>query len=405
MMDKRKKILFLITKSNWGGAQRYVHDLAANLPRERFDSAVAAGGGDGRLFDMLKKAGVRTIPIPGLGRDIRTVDELRTFREIFRIIKKERPDVVHLNSSKAGALGAIAAKAALLTNKFFLQPTTYNLQPIIVFTAHGWGFHEDRPLLARAAIFFASRFSSLFQDRIIVLDTADYAAAEKFIPRRKLALIPNGIGEIDFYARPDMSGRAAARAFLAQKIGRDIPDGAIVIGTIAELTKNKGLPYLVEAIRLLNLQPATCNLQAIIIGDGEEKETIQKQIDARGLAESVFLAGFIPDAGRFLKAFDAFVLPSLKEGLPYAVMEAMTADLPVIATNVGGMPDLVKNHQTGLLIPPEDFQKLSESLGYLMRHPEERTRLGENAASLIATKFRFSDMLERTITLYEARGQ
>ena len=397
-MDARKKILFIITKSVWGGAQRYVYDLAMHLPRDRFDVAVAAGG-DGRLFDLLKEVGVRTIPIPALGRNIHIYHEWRSFWEIVKVIRRERPDVVHLNSTKAGALGAIAAFILK-----FLQPATYNLQPNIIFTAHGWGFHEDRRRLARAAIFFVSWLSSLWQDTIIVLDAADRATAETFIPRRKLAWIPNGIGGIDFNARPDSSGRAAARAFLAQKIGRSIHPDTILIGTIAELTKNKGLSYLIAALPVSSLSldyRGLGSIVTVVIGEGEERTRLERQIADADLGTRVFLAGFIPDAARYLKGLDIFVLPSLKEGLPYAVMEAMAAGLPVVATRVGGVPDLITDGENGLLAPPKDPQAIAAALIRLAGSPETRAQIGLRARETIETNFPFDAMLRRTRALYD----
>ena len=385
-MDKRKKILYIITKSNWGGAQRYVYDLAANVPKDRFEAVVAAGG-NGRLFDMLKNAGVRTITIPSLERDIHIYSEWGAFWQLFKIIRKEQPDVMHLNSSKIGGLGAIAS--------FLYKLVVCRWSLITVFTAHGWGFHEDRSWPAKAAISFISWFSALFQDRIIVLNKADFTAGEKFIPHRRIALIPNGILPIDFIAR------AEARALLAEKIRQPIKPDTILIGAIAELTRNKGLTYLIEAIQLLSAQRSTFNVQIILIGTGEEKENLQKQIDALKLNSDVFLAGFIPDASRYLKACDVFALPSLKEGSPYVILEAMRAGLPIAASRVGGLADLIEHEKEGLLVPPKDAKRMSEALASLITSPEKRRAYGDAAAKKQETNFSFHAMLDHTITLYD----
>ncbi len=400
-MDKRKKILFLITQSSWGGAQRYVYDIAGHLPPERFDIAIAAGG-NGLLFDRLADAGIRTIKVRALQRDISLFKEFTTVAELVRLFVAERPDIVHLNSSKIGGLGALAAKIAAMRIHKKIR---------VAFTVHGWGFYEDRSLVARTTIFLVSFVSSLFQDAVITINTADFRAARRFIAARKLHLIFNGLDAEDFLPAD------AARDFLTQKIAQSIAPDTLLIGTIAELTKNKGLSHLIDAISKLMLQtrdirnPTTPLIrankglteqtyQACIIGDGEEKEAIQKQIDALGLDATVFLTGFIPDAEKYLAGFDIFVLPSLKEGLPYAAMEAMAAGVPVIATRVGGLPDLITSGKDGLLVSPKNPAILANALAMLSRDPDMRARLGAAAREKIETTFNFHAMIDATINIY-----
>ncbi len=399
----RRKILFIITKSSWGGAQRYVYDLATHLAPEQFDVAVAAGG-DGLLFEQLAHAGIRALRLAGLQRDIAVGKELTSLWELVRLFMRERPDIVHLNSSKIGGLGAIAARIAGLAMRKKIR---------VVFTVHGWGFSEDRPAAARAAIFLASFFASLFQDAVITIDTADFRAARRFVPARKLHLIFNGIAAEDFLPRD------AARDFLAQKIARPITDDTLLIGAIAELTKNKGLPYLIDAMHNIKLQRGAgdqttplirankgCSEEIqkkrllCIIGGGDEKENLQKQIDALGLGDTVFLTDFIPNAEKYLAGFDIFVLPSLKEGLPYALMEAMAVGLAVVATRVGGMPDLITDGADGVLVPAKNPDALAQAIAVLASDPDARARLGARAQEKIKTKFGFHAMLDATVALY-----
>ena len=139
--EEKLKILFIITKSNFGGAQRYVYDIATHLPKDKFEATVALGG-SGVLKDKLEATGIRTIALPDLERDISVVKEWRAFVNIFKAIKETEPDIVHLNSSKAGALGALAAR---LYNLFLkLSKRDLQLGIKIIFTAHGWAFKEKR---------------------------------------------------------------------------------------------------------------------------------------------------------------------------------------------------------------------------------------------------------------------
>ena len=243
-------------------------------------------------------------------------------------------------------------------------------------------------------IFIASWLTCLLCDRVILINRADYAAAERFIPKRKLALIAHGLTPISFLPRRE------ARALFAQKLGRPIPHDTILIGTIAELTKNKGVSYLIESVR--NLQSATCNLQTIIIGEGENRAELEKQIDAHALHNKVCLIGFIPDASRYLKGFDTFALPSIKEGLPYALMQAMAAGLPVVAARVGGIPDLITDREDGLIVPPKDPAQLTAALEALCSSPLRR-EIGARARQKIKTKFPFCAMIENTIAIYDLK--
>lgn len=398
----KKKILYVITKSNWGGAQRYVYDLATNLPRDHFDIAVATGrspemseprpegtGGNGLLIEKLYKAGIRTINISAFQRDINIFKELAAFWQLFQLFRREKPDVIHLNSSKAGGIGAVAAFLYRI-----LQPATPNLRPKVIFTAHGWGFNEPRPRWQRFFIKLATRVAALFQDKIIVINRADYAAARELISENKLAFIHNGVGRQKFLPRNE------ARKFLEKKIGQTLTTNTLIIGTIAELTKNKGIAYLIDAVNELRIKDKGQKIKTVIIGEGEDRKIMEEKIRYYHLADTVFLIGFVPDAAQYLKTFDIFVLPSLKEGLPYTLFEAMAAKLPTVATKVGGISDIIQNNKNGLIIPPADSKSLVTALETLTQDATTRTRFGKRAAEDIQTKFALDAMINRTVAQY-----
>ncbi|MBI2121709.1 MAG: glycosyltransferase family 4 protein [Candidatus Sungbacteria bacterium] len=387
-MDRRK-ILYVITKSNWGGAQRYVYDLATNLPQNRFEIA-AATGGNGLLIQKLRKAGIRIIDIRSFQRDISILKEFMAFWHLFKVFLREKPDVIHLNSSKAGGIGAVAA--------FLYKLITNNWLLITIFTAHGWGFNEPRAHWQKFLIRIASRTAALFQDKIVVINNADYDAVRSFIPPHKLSLIHNGI------RRPEFLPRREARKFLEEKIGRPLPSDTLTIGTIAELTKNKGLIYLIDAVNQIKTKNKRQKTKVIIIGEGEDRKMLEEKIKICNLQDTIFITGFIPDAEKYLTAFDIFVLPSLKEGLPYTLLEAMAAGLPAIATRVGGIPDIIQNNENGLMVPPSDPQALSTALKTLIENTVIRARLGKQANRTVKTKFTLNAMIEKTISLYSTHG-
>ena len=303
----RKKVLFLITKSNWGGAQRYVHDLAVNARAQGFEPVVAFGG-MGLLADQLKEANIRTIVIPHLQRDVSLFNDVGSFFELLRLFRAQKPDIIHLNSSKAGGIGALAARFAGV--------------PSIIFTAHGWPFWEHRNPISRGIIYFFSWLTGLLSHKIIVVSDYDLSVAQKmpFIAHKTIRIY-NGIN----LHLPLGSGDVVRHSF---------PNGVRITGTIGELTKNKNQILLIEQAKK---DPA---MYVAIVGDGEDRLYLMKKIEEYGLKNRVKLFGFML-ASEVLRGFDVFALPSLKEGLPYVLLEAKAAGLPIVANHVGGVPEIL----------------------------------------------------------------
>ena len=303
----RTKIVFLITKSTWGGAGRYVYDLATNLPKNQFDVAVALGG-IGVLREKLRDAGITVLGLQNLQRDLSISTDIGGFFSIYKVLRSSRPDIVHLNSSKAGGLGALAARLLGIRR--------------IVFTVHGWPFVEKRNWLWRIAAFIGSWFTSLLSHAIIVISKYDLRiGAQLPFCGRKMHLIYNGI------ALPMQFGSG-------EQIRAAFPPGVHITGTIGELTRNKNQQVLVEKAR------SDPNLYVAIVGEGEERSRLEEKIRGYGISDRVKLFGFIP-VNNVLRGFDTFALPSLKEGLPYVLLEARAAGLPIVASRVGGVADIV----------------------------------------------------------------
>ncbi|MDP3778476.1 MAG: glycosyltransferase family 4 protein [bacterium] len=380
----RKKILLCITKAAAGGAQKYIYDIAIHLPADRFDIAVVAGA-SGPLFVRLQESRIRTISVPSLGRDISPINELKSFFNLARIFINEKPDIIHLNSSKMGAMGAAAA--------FVSKLLTLNFKPRVVFTVHGWGFREDRNMAQRAAIFAVSWISSRFHNHVITINTADHKDSKTFIPHKRISLIPLGI------SIPAFLPRKQAREFFSKKSGTPINEDTLLLGVTAELNKNKGLTHLIDAISRLPASEA--DVRCIIMGEGEERARLTQQIKTLDLENRVVLTGFVTDAYRYLPAFDLFVLPSVKEGLPYAMMEAMNAKLPIIASRVGGIPDLIAHETSGLLTPAKDSLTLAAHISRLIASPEERQTLAARAQETVTSRYSLERMITQTVNLYD----
>lgn len=336
----RKKVLYLITKSNWGGAQRYVYDLATTLDRSRFEPVVALGG-DGILKEMLEHAHVRTITITSLERDISLKKELAFTKELYSILRNEKPDVFHVNSSKAGAVGTLIGRIAQV--------------PRIIFTAHGWAFNEARPWWQKIIITCIHWFTVMLSHKTIAVSNAIvHQLRWPGVQKRFIVINPGRtIGP--------MYNRVEAREILATRHPILAPHkNRLWIMTIAELHPIKRLDVLINAMP--HVRKHHPKAIAVIIGDGELRELLQNRINEVEASDYIFLVGAITEAARFLKAADVFTLTSDSESYGYVVHEAGNAKVPIVATEVGGIIDIVDKDVNGILIQPGNVGALSDAL-------------------------------------------
>lgn len=382
-MTPKKKILYLITKSNWGGAQRYVYDLATHLPKNEYDVVVACGG-SGELTERLFESKIRTVSISALNRDMNIAHEVVVFFSLITLLVHEQPDILHVNSSKIGGLGACAGRLMFV--------------PHIVFTAHGWAFNENRPWFARKLIAFLHWLTIVFSHTTIVVSDALQKDIHHlpFI-RHKMKVIRNGIKV------PALKTREKARHYLATKA--ELPSSSmndLWVGTIAELHNNKGLEHALHA--QVHIHEINSSARYLIIGEGEERDRLEQLIHTLGLEQHVFLIGSERDAASYLQAFDIFLLPSLTEALGFVLLEAGGAQLPVVASRVGGIPEIIIDKQTGLLVEPGNVQHISRALTYLLKNPNEGARLGKALHKHIAREFGLEGVLKETMRVYRLRS-
>jgi len=372
--QSKKKVLFAITKSNFGGAQRYVFDIARLIDQETTDVAVACGG-RGTLTHNLEHVGIRTIEIRGLMRDVRLISDFKAFVSFIQILRRERPDILHLNSSKMGLIGAIAGRICGV--------------PRIIFTAHGWPFNENRSWLSRVVFMFFARVTIHLSHHTIVVSDALAHDIDPSHRIKKISTIHNGIE-----SRETLTQHEARNALVSS-----YRDGEFWVGTIAELHPVKGLSVAIEAFqKYVQMYP---NSRYVIIGEGDEREALEKKIKSLGLENKVLLTGFRSNASTYLCAFDVFVLPSLSEGLSYAILEAGSANLPVIASSVGGIPEIVEDGVSGILVAPNNIDALTHGLERLSIDRAYRESVARALKSRVEKFFSLKEMFEKTTALYE----
>jgi len=375
---KPKRVIHLITKgSPFGGAQNYVYTLAASLPLSKYESIVLTGEGDD-LSTRLEILGINVIRLPDLKRDLNPFAEIRAFIKLIQKLRELRPDILHTNSSKAGIFGALAGRITRV--------------PRIIFTGHGWVSNEGRPWFIRKFFLVLHWLTISLSDRTICVSRKTKNDVSGLISvRDKTCVIYNGIQE--FPLEPNES----AREYLRKKSGAKV-DGresdTLWLGTIAELHHNKGLDLIITA-----LSKITAPFHFFIIGEGHQREPLETLIKSYSLEDKVFLVGNVPDAKKYLHAFDLFTLTSRTEALPYVLLEAGFAGLPILATRVGGIPEIIDNGVTGILVRP-NAEAIFEGLNHLFIQANKRAEYGTKMKSKIEKEFSLEQQISQTIKVY-----
>ena len=349
-------------------------DLATGLPKEQYDVVVAIGTKDGdELKNRLEVVGIRTIPLSTLGRDVSVRKDTKSFWTLWQIIKSERPDILHLNSPKAAGLGTLIGRLLRIQN--------------IIVTAHGWTWNEDRTFIQKILIKCVSLVTLMLAHTTITISQREcgQALAIPFAPK-KIVTISNGITPPQTLSRKDAE----------EQLGLPFVPMTVTIGAIGELHKNKGFEYLISGYYDLAQDRST---RLVIIGDGEERETLATLIKTLELSEKVFLVGARKEASQFLSAFDIYTLSSVKEGLPYVLLEAGSAGLPIISTDVGGIRELISDMEDGILIKPRNATEITSAITYLLEHSDKQKIFGKTYSRKLCGTFCGNH--EKTYSLYK----
>lgn len=360
------KILYLITKSNWGGAQRYVYDLATTFA-SRGDVVSVATGGEGELITRLQEKNIPVHGMSSLVRDIRIMKEVNAFKEMYSLIKSVNPDILHLNSSKASGIGVVCGR--MLGIK------------CIVVTLHGAPFREDRPWMIRRLIYFFTWITCLFAHKVITVSKQDeHDVGNMRFLKKRVATVYLGLMYKGLAERTTSKSRTTH------------------IVTIAELHRNKGLIYALSAIDTLHKEG--CDIRYSIFGEGEDRKMLEEFISMKQLGDVVTLHGHVNGVADTLRDFDLFLLPSVKEGLPYVLLEAGKAMLPVVTTTTGGIPEIVRHEETGLLVQPKDVEHLTKELRRLIVDRKFAKQLGQSLHGHVVQNFSQAKMIVETAKIY-----
>ncbi len=374
-----------------GGAQRFLYEFITHLNPQNYQFLVAASG-NGQLTEKLREKGIKVASIKNFS-NAPGLKNFLAFFETFNLIRKFKPDILYLLSSEAGFIGAIAGK--------FYRLLFWRKNPKIIYRIGGWAFKEPRNIFIKKIYLWAEKLSAPFKDIIITNSEFDrhLATKNKIAKPDKIITIYNGLDIDNLKFLPEEE----ARIFIESKILplRGISrreTNSILIGTVANLYRNKGLKYLILAAQ--KLKNKGLDWQFVIIGEGPERSKIENLIKKNNLENNVFLTGFISDAFECLKAFDLFVLPSVKEGQPWTILEAMAAGVPIVATNIAGIPEMIENEKSGLLVEPTDPEALAAAIEKMLIRPSLAQECVKNALTTVKEKFGIDEMVRKNEELF-----
>lgn len=327
------------------------------------------------LWDELVAQGIKTIPIPLVG-ELSPARDYAVVRSLVKYLHQSGTTILHAHSSKGALVGRLAA---------LLAGT-----PVTVFTAHNSIFYEEWPAWKKKLFARVERLLARFTDKIITVSDAlkQELMEMEGLPAKQITTIYNGI-ETDRFNTGMVDIKAVRRRL-------NIPELGQVVGTVARLAPQKGVSYFLKAASLLK----DYQVNFLVVGDGPLANELKQEACELGLQGRVIFAGQRDNIAEIMAVLDIFVLPSVTEGLPLTILEAMAAGKPVVATRVGGVPEAVVEGKTGLLVAPKDPEALAVALAELIGQRDRLQRLGSNGQKYVMEKFTVQNMVEKTMTLY-----
>jgi glycosyltransferase involved in cell wall biosynthesis len=370
-MTTKAHVVHIITRLDLGGAQENTLYCVRHHDRAKYDVSLIAGAGG--VLDGEARAIPQTHVhiVPWMVHDIDPLADLAAITRMARLFESIRPDLVHTHSGKASLIARLAAQLAKV--------------PVVVYTAHGWSFNEAQRPLVQSAFVALERVLAGLTDKMYTVSEIDKRRGDTLgiAARTPTRVLHSGVDVAHFEAGRAL--RAASRAALG------VDDDEVLVGTIACLKPQKAPLDLVEtAARAIEDEP---RLRFVVAGDGFLRREVEARIKRHGLDDRFRLLGWRRDTDRLFAALDVFLLMSRYEGLPRVVLESFAASVPVVATAVDGIPEVVENGVTGLLVSPGDIASAARALVELARAPERRRALATSARARLSGDLDIGRML------------
>jgi glycosyltransferase involved in cell wall biosynthesis len=373
----------LMAEATSGGVRRHLTTLAIGLQAAGLETTVLAAlrrdPAFGEDIRLMRQSGIRVVVLP-MVRSISPVRDAFSLMALLRVIRPGTFDLLHTHSSKAGFLGRVVGRVRGM--------------PLLVHSPHLFAFSVERQALRRVLYRRLEHFVAPFTTRFICVCEEEKAQGVRagLGSADRFCVIPNGMPDECFARRTtDRRDRKAVWG---------VGEGEFLVGTVGRLVEQKGHRVLIEAAAQLRARGV--GLHVAIVGEGPWRRRLEQEIRRQGLADRVRLVGRMDRPDYWTRAFDLFVLPSLWEGLPYALLEAMAAGLPVVATRTGGIAEALAEGKAGWLVPAGDAAALAEAIHRLAADPTLRETLGREARQRAWAHYRAQEMVARHIACYRS---
>lgn len=384
--DEPIRILRVIARLNMGGPAIHVSSLAAGLEPRGYETTLVAGSlarGEDSMAFLAERLDIPVRTIPELQREVSPIDDARSVRRMREIIRELRPHILHTHTAKAGA---IARAAALVSGA--ARPA------ILVHTFHGHvlkGYFDP----VRTAFFKeVERSLARVTDALVAVspEIRDELVAAGIAPREKFSVIRLGI------PLEERLGDATADLDYRRLYG--ISESAFVVGWVGRMTDVKDTDAVLEIVRAARDRGLEAVL--VMVGDGPDRVRLEQLAHDIGIARSTFFVGYQPEVAGYYRLFDAFLLPSVNEGTPVSAIEALASGTPVVATRVGGVPDVVRDGEDGFLFEPGDTDDAAERLALLASDATLRSALGASGRERVLRRYSVSRLVEDVDRLYRS---
>jgi glycosyltransferase involved in cell wall biosynthesis len=378
-------VLRVIARLNMGGPALHVAYLSAGLKDRGYETTLVAGSlalGEESMSSVAERLGVPIVTVPELHREISPLRDLRSVHHVAELIRELRPQILHTHTAKAGAIGRLAAMLA-----------GDAAPPIVVHTFHG---HVLRGYFGplRSGFFrllerwLAKRTTSLIA---VSPEVRDDLVSLGIAPVEKFAVVRLGIELDSRVGSPDGNGQEMRR-----QLG--IPADRFVVGWIGRMTGVKRTDDVLLAVKRLRdrgVDAALC-----MVGDGPDRDAAERRAHELGIVRDSFFLGYQDDVAPFYAAFDALILPSANEGTPVSAIEALAGGRPVVATRVGGVPDVVRDGVDGFLVEPGDVDAMADRLAALAEDADLRRRMGDAGSADVHQRYSVERLLDDVDALY-----
>jgi len=383
-MTRPKKIVRIIARLNVGGPAIHTVLLSSELEKRGYKNILVCGrvsDSEGDMTYLARDNNVAPVIIPDLGREISLIKDIKAFIAIFLLLRREKPDIVHTHTAKAGALGRLAAFCAGV--------------PVKVHTFHGHVFDGYFNPVRVKAFLAIERILALFTDRVIAISPRikdEIVNTLKVVKASKCVVVSLGFDLDKFLTCEEKRG-----AF-RKELG--IPQGILLIGIVGRLVPIKNHTMFLDVAKKIIDKKSGVHIKFVIIGDGERAGDLKKYVQEKGLKDDVIFTGWKKDLASVYADLDVVALTSQNEGTPVSLIEAMACAKPVVSTDVGGVSDVITHGENGFLVGSGDVESFSDKVADLLMDREKRALFGTRGRDAVKVRYSKDRLVNDIDALY-----